>query len=62
MTVDSHFDVVTLYPKHVNQSHNCMHIKEGCIPACVNYGCYWMCQIIRLDKYDLFQSSTVLQR
>ena len=29
-----------LYPKHFHQSHSCMHIKEGCITACVNYGSY----------------------
>ena len=29
-----------LYPKHFHQSHICMHIKEGCITACVNYSSY----------------------
>ena len=46
---DTHSGIANLYPKHFNQSHSCMHIKEGCITAYVNYGSYWMCQIIMLD-------------
>ena len=34
----THSDIVALYLEHFHQSHNCMHIKEGCITVCVNYG------------------------
>ena len=29
-----------LCQKHFHQCHSCMHIKEGGITACVNYGSY----------------------
>ena len=65
-----HSNIATSYPKHFDQSHGCMHIKEGCISVCVhvcvcvcvNYGSYRMCQIIRLDKHILVQSSIALQK
>ena len=53
---ETHSDIVILYSKYFHQSHSCMHIKERCIAACVNYGSYWKCQIFKLGKQDLFQS------
>ena len=46
-TGEFYFDSVTIYLKHFNQSHSCMHNK-GYIAACVNYFSDWMFQIKRI--------------
>ena len=51
---------VTLYLKYSDQSHSCIHIKEG-YTTCVNYGSYRMSHIIWLEKQNLFQTSIALQ-
>ena len=35
IAVDFHCDIYNLYPITFNQSHSSMHIKEGCITACM---------------------------
>ena len=50
-----------LYLKQFQWSHSCVHIKEEFTTACVNYGSYWTCLIVRYDKQDLFPSSFSLQ-
>ena len=47
---------------HFKQSHSSVHIKEGCVYIYVNYDSYWMCQMISLNKQDLFQFPIALQK
>ena len=35
---DTHSDIVAVYLEYFHQSNSCMHVKEGCITVCVNYG------------------------